>query len=133
MSSLLQRVRGIYAPATAAPVALDSGTYSPYAEKWKEFDRLQVLAGIPAWADWVAAVLMTIISDIFVHGIRTTGFTINIAIIIVAGFALRWVRSRASALEHWPCPRCHAEWPGTKTEKAPQCAVCGLKLHQMAP
>jgi predicted RNA-binding Zn-ribbon protein involved in translation (DUF1610 family) len=34
---------------------------------------------------------------------------------------------------HWPCPRCGTKWPGTKTEKEPKCAICGLKLHQLTP
>ena len=45
-----------------------------------------------------------------------------------------FLKQRASnKFAHWPCPRCHSEWPGTKLEKDPACRACGLRLHQFSP
>ncbi len=63
------------------------------------------------------------------------GYFLLAVVLIIATVAMQALRSRwdAMKLAHWPCPRCHSEWPGTKREKDPRCAVCGLKLRQMAP
>ncbi len=58
-------------------------------------------------------------------------------------FAITWgasliiglfLKQRASdKFAHWPCPRCHSEWPGTNIEKDPACRACGLRLRQLSP
>jgi hypothetical protein len=49
------------------------------------------------------------------------------------GLGLAYMQIMKSRFEHWQCPRCHTEWPGTKEDKDPACRACGLRLHQLAP
>jgi len=110
--------------------------YSPYAEKWKEFDKLQKLmkGGKARWLDLLWGVVFPAIGLLDRHRIPKKGTVWLIALgaaVTLAGVVRAW--SAKQRFAHWPCPRCHAEWPGTKTEKEPRCAMCGLKLHQMTP
>jgi len=117
------------------PVA-DVDAYSPYGTAWKEFDKLQKLAkgGKVRWLDVVWSVILPAIGLFDPHHIqkRDKFWLVGAGAAIAVAALLRAQYAKQRFL-HWPCPRCHAEWPGTKTEKDPQCAVCGLKLHQMAP
>jgi len=108
---------------------------APYAEAWKEFDKLSATANDGAIiTDYVAlalGVLGAMVADLYTG--RHAGLIIGaVPVLIGVAFAAR-VKRRRSRFEHWPCPRCHAEWPGNKYEKVPQCPSCGLKLHQLAP
>ena len=110
--------------------------YSPYAEAWKEFDKLQKLAkgNHAAWFHWVWGLVIPALGILDRHRVPKDDAVWFFAFwAVVGGITLLRAQQARSRFAHWPCPRCHAEWPGTKTEKAPQCAVCGLKLHQMAP
>jgi len=110
--------------------------YSPYAEAWKQFDRLEKLAkgGALTWVHWAWGVVFPAIGLFMPHRIPRKN-SVMLVIFFAALGAIQLLSSQRAKNRflHWPCPRCHAEWPGTKTEKDPQCAICGLKLHQMAP
>lgn len=117
--------------------APSTDAYSPYAEKWKELDKLQNLAkggGALAWVHWAWGVLLPSIGLFMPHRVPRKD-----SVMLFAGFAalgtiqLVRVQIAKARFAHWPCPRCGAEWPGTKTEKEPKCAMCGLKLHQLTP
>jgi hypothetical protein len=120
------------ADADLAAPADDS--YSPYGAAWKEFDRLQKGAqsrGVVGWVHWGITVIPGLFGlfDPHPHS-RRTARIVFISFIAAGAFGTLRARYYASRLKHWVCPRCHAEWPGKKTEKDPRCAVCGLKLHQ---
>jgi len=111
--------------------------YSPYAEKWKEFDKLQKLAkggGKIQWFHWLWGMVFPALGILDRHRVPKKDAIWIVAFWAALG-AVAILRAQAakSRFLHWPCPRCHAEWPGTKTEKEPRCAMCGLKLHQMTP
>lgn len=108
-----------------------------YADNWKEFDKLQ-----KAVKNGGAPQLVRTVFDLAIFGSGLFGvhhyakkYTLLLfmiwGVLVVVGL-LRWP-SLKSRFVHWPCPRCHGEWPGTKTEKDPACKVCGLRLHQMSP
>ncbi len=111
--------------------------YSPYAAAWKEFDKLEKLAkkgGAFGWIHWGWGSMSGVASLFDPHRhTKRVEQALFVAVCMVAVFTMVRARYAASRVTHWPCPRCHTEWPGTKTEKDPQCAMCGLKLHQMAP
>ena len=130
--SVLDVGTGVKVPG---PVA-DVDAYSPYAEAWKEFDKLQKLAkgNHAAWFHWVWGLVIPALGILDRHRVPKDDAVWFFAFwAVVGGTTLLRAQQARSRFAHWPCPRCHAEWPGTKTEKDPQCAVCGLKLHQMAP
>ncbi|HXX20804.1 MAG TPA: hypothetical protein VEJ46_15475 [Candidatus Acidoferrum sp.] len=111
--------------------------YSPYAEKWKEFDKLQKLAkggGKIQWFHWLWGMIVPALGIVDRHRVPKKDAIWIVAFWAALG-AVAILRAQAakSRFLHWPCPRCGAEWPGTKTEKEPRCAMCGLKLHQMTP
>ena len=118
------------------PVHATTDAYSPYAAAWKEFDRLEKSAkgkGF-AWGHGLIGVLPGVLSLFDPHkhlrSAERGTFVLIAAAAVLAALRSRWC---AMKLAHWPCPRCHTEWPGTKREKVPQCEVCGLRLRQMAP
>ena len=106
---------------------------APYAEAWREFDHLQTLAEMRLWFDLADGIAIAIVAAAIRKLDSVTYWTIIGVSLVIGALVATWIRRSATRFEHWPCPRCHAEWPGTKTEKDLQCAVCGLKLHQMAP
>ena len=121
------------APGTAFAAPSDD-SYSPYGAAWKEFDKLEKGAqskGVTGWVHWGIGVIPGLMS-LFDHHRQARSLERFAFIVAIVAATVGMVRARiyASHLAHWPCPRCHAEWPGKKTEKDPRCAVCGLKLHQ---
>ncbi|HEV2489789.1 MAG TPA: hypothetical protein VGT03_08270 [Candidatus Acidoferrales bacterium] len=111
--------------------------YAPYAEAWKEFDRLDRIVHNRGPYRWVRSLL-----EYFIFG-GAGLFGLNlwksqrpaviagvVACLILWYFVTKLFQNR---YENWPCPRCHSVWPGTKEEKDPACKVCGLRLHQLAP
>jgi hypothetical protein len=111
--------------------------YLPYAEAWKEFDKLEKRAkGATAlgWIHWAWGAVLPAIGLFVSHRIPRKDSAMLVAGFLVLGL-VQLLRSERAKREfaHWPCPRCHAEWPGKKLEKAASCAICGLQLHQMTP
>ena len=108
-----------------------------YADKWKEFDKLQKAVkshGAPQLARTFFD-LMIFGSGLF--GVHHYAKKYTLLLFVIWGVLsvvglLRWPNVK-NQFPHWPCPRCHGESPGTKTEKNPACKVCGLRLHQMSP
>jgi hypothetical protein len=111
--------------------------YLPYAEAWKQYDRLETLAktgGKIAWAHWAWGFVASTIPLLAPHHIpRKDSVALVAGVAIFAGIQLLRSGYARRQFMHWQCPRCHSEWPGKKLEKEPRCATCGLKLHQMAP
>ena len=111
--------------------------YLPYAEAWKEFDKLQKRAkGASAlgWIHWAWGLAIPGIPLFMSHRIPRKDSVTFILGFVALGL-IQLLRSEHAKREfaHWQCPRCHAEWPGNKLEKEPRCAICGLTLHQMTP
>lgn len=124
------------APISAQPT-FDAEAYSPYAAAWKQFDKLQKEAKGHGSVHWVRLAGEALVFNAgalgYRHGLRKNALSIAGAWAGVALLeAFLWFRRRNQFL-HWPCPRCHSEWPGTKTTKDPACKVCGLRLHQLTP
>lgn len=115
----------------------NTDAYSPYAERWKEFAKLerQVKGGTFESAIWMIwSVILPMIGVLNLHHFshkENLSLFGSGAVLGLVGLARREVAKKRFA--HWPCPRCGAEWTGTKTKKEPKCAICGLKLHQLAP
>lgn len=110
--------------------------YSPYAEAWKEFDRLQtsargrgVLGSVAVLGDFALGSLgiLEVTMD------KKTGFAILFGWLSLRLLQVLRQDQLKRRFQHWLCPRCHAEWPGTKTEKENACKMCGLRLHQISP
>jgi hypothetical protein len=116
-------------------VAPTDDPYSPYGAAWKEFDELQKLAknsGPFAWAHWAWGIFLPLLGLLDQRRVPKKD-SLGFFLVFLAAGAFQMIRSQhaKNLILHWPCPRCHAEWPGNKTEKDSRCAVCGLKLHQM--
>lgn len=111
--------------------------YGPYADAWKQFDRLQKDAkgaNLFGWAHWAFGGISGIARLLDPHRrLHWLEGTIFVVVVIQGAGQQIWAKIAAAQLEHWPCPRCHSEWPGKKIDKDPKCAVCGLKLHQALP
>jgi hypothetical protein len=117
---------------------LPTAARSPYAEAWKEFDKLQKRAkqGGAAW--WVHLVTGNLLPLLGGGAFGITAWKGHKAYVFAAFSALViWTifkgMSDRRRFAEWPCPRCHSVWPGTKTEKDSACKVCGLRLHQLSP
>jgi hypothetical protein len=117
------------------PVFPTSDAFAPYSAAWKEFDRLQRAAkgsGTISWVHWLITIFPGILSILDPHTHdrfyeRLVFLSAAATFLFHAGRA-RWAKSQ---LRHWPCPRCHGEWPGDLLEKASRCTTCGLDLHQL--
>lgn len=120
----------------SASAPLPAQQYFPYENAWKEFDKLQKTArgrGPLRWVMWVFDLSMGMIG---IYGFHLTKGS-KLIILICWGSAavletFYWFSGKGRFL-HWPCPRCHSEWPGTKDEKDRACRACGLRLYQMSP
>jgi len=117
------------------PVHPTSDAFSPYGAAWKEYDRLQKNAkGANAigWVHWTVTMFPGILSIFDPHK-HARPFERSVFLFAAATFLFQVIGARwaVSQLEHWPCPRCHSEWPGKNIEKDARCAVCGLNLHQL--
>jgi hypothetical protein len=119
------------------PVYATSDAYTPYGAAWKEYDRLQKTAkssGVLSMGHGLIGALPGLMS-LFDPRKHDRPYEAALFVLVIVLAAVQAVRARwaASRLAHWPCPRCHSEWPGKKLQKDPQCNVCGLKLHQLMP
>jgi hypothetical protein len=127
--SLERRPRPSIITSTAEP-------FSPYAEAWKEFDKLQKWSkgeGLPRLVRFAFEIL-TFGGAAFASS-QTKGTKRGFFLFYCGALIAEAIHSmiRRQRFAHWPCPRCHAEWPGTKTEKESACGVCRLRLHQLTP
>jgi hypothetical protein len=109
--------------------------YSPYADAWKEFDRLNKSAHHQGFFGSLRFVFDSLVFGGAIFGTSIgrhhKGAVIAIWAILV-GIQMASSISMKNRLKHWQCPRCHAEWPGTSKGKDPACK-CGLRLHQLTP
>lgn len=111
---------------------------APYAQAWKDFDKLQKRLKGQGGYRWVHFVIGTVLPYVGggAFGLALwrhhKAYVIAGLILLVAWGAFNRGSLRSRFAE-WPCPRCHSVWPGTKNEKDSSCRVCGLRLHQMAP
>jgi hypothetical protein len=122
-------------PHEGFPVHL-AAARSPYADAWNEFDKLQKRAKQGGGAWWIH--IVTNLLPLLGGGLFGLAVWKNHKEYVIAAFiglvllmALR-ARSDQRRFVEWPCPRCHAVWPGSKKEKDPACKVCGLRLHQLS-
>ena len=110
--------------------------YAPYAEAWKEFDKLQKAVrgqGLTRWIHWVFDMALFGGGAFGLHLLKGHKLIIAYGIGAIAIAEIYSYFSRRERFLHWQCPRCRSEWPGTKTEKDTRCKFCRLQLHQMAP
>lgn len=111
-------------------------TYSPYEEAWKEFDKLDKAVKGHGRTKWIRTAFDLILVGGSGLGLKFWHQNRDLVMILWAsyvGLGLAYMQIMKSRFEHWQCPRCQAEWPGTKEEKDSACRVCGLRLHQLAP
>jgi hypothetical protein len=115
----------------------DIAPYLPYADTWKKFDKLQLEVKGRGGYRWVRAAFDFLVYTVTVFGLhhfsKNNRLTIVMAGAVLTVFGLLRGKSAKDRFLHWPCPRCHSEWPGDKTDKDPACKVCGLRLHQPTP
>jgi hypothetical protein len=121
----------------AAYATSDIAPYLPYADAWKKFDKLQLeVKGRGTFR------LIRSAGDIVLYSIGAFSlhrFSKHNWLLILMGWGalvaldLVIATSAKRRFAHWPCPRCHSEWPGNKTDKDRACKVCGLRLHQPYP
>jgi hypothetical protein len=111
---------------------------APYAEAWKKFHKLQKSVkrrGEGWWIHLVIGNLLPLLGGgaFGVALLKSHKLYVIIAVVALIFWGVFKGISDRREFAEWPCPRCHAVWPGTKTEKDPACKVCGLRLHQMSP
>jgi len=120
----------------APTVPLPDQPLGPYADAWKEFDKLQKAVsghGPFRWVHWGFDLFAFSGGAFGYHLLKGHKLAIGAAFGTVVLAELYSYFSRRDRFLHWPCPRCHGEWPGTKTDKENRCTLCGLRLHQTAP
>jgi len=108
---------------------------SRYEEAWKEFDKLNAAVHGCGPARWIRSAFDIALLSGAVFGLKFWHEHREVVALVFAsyvGFGLAYAQIMKGRFEHWQCPRCHAEWPGTKKEKGSRCRVCGLKLHELA-
>ena len=109
---------------------------APYAQAWKEFDKLQKRVGRSrsTWTHLIVDTLLPVLAGGAYGIVLWKGHAVYViaAFLVLAILAVYKGLSDRRSFAEWPCPRCHSVWPGTKTEKDSTCRVCGLRLHQMA-
>lgn len=133
-SDLFTFDRTLRAPSVPLPDQLPG----PYAEAWKEFDKLQKAVsgqGPFRWAHWAFDTLAFGSSVLGFHLLKghRPAMAAGVGAIVVASAEIFSYFNRRERFLHWQCPRCHSEWPGTKTQKDTTCKICRLRLHQMTP
>jgi hypothetical protein len=110
--------------------------YFPYAAAWKEFDKLQKTAqdrGPLRVVLWIFELSMSGVGIYGLHLARGSKLMVIAAWSAAVSAELLYQFNGRRRFLHWQCPRCHSEWPGTKTEKDRACKACGLRLHQWSP
>jgi|HubBroStandDraft_6_1064221.scaffolds.fasta_scaffold134145_2 hypothetical protein len=120
------------------PTSLVAGAepYFPYAAAWTEFDKLQKTAqgrGPLRLVLWIFELLMSVVGFYGFHLAKGSKLLVIAAWGAALAAELLYQFNGRRRFLRWECPRCHSEWPGTKTEKDRECAICGLRLHQLSP
>jgi hypothetical protein len=111
--------------------------YFPYGDAWKEFDKLQKRANGRGPFGFVCSIFEGSLVSTGLFGWHYLSKHHGLSVLAGSGvflalqFAFEPIARKRFV--HWPCPRCHSEWPGTKTEKDRACKACGLRLHQLSP
>jgi len=127
------------ATQTAGPVRIpvpETHHYSPYAEAWKRFDKLNAAVHGRGPFRWIRGVFELVLFGGAGVGLKfwhNNRLLVSLLWPCYLGFGFAYMQVIKRRFRHWQCPRCHAEWPGTKNEKDSACRVCGLRLHQLAP
>lgn len=110
-------------------------THSRFEEDWKEFDKLNDAVNGRGPIRWVRSVFEVALTGGAAISLKFWHQNREIVVLLWAvsvGLGLAYMYVMRSRFAHWQCPRCHAEWPGTKKEKDARCRVCGLRLHELA-
>lgn len=120
----------------SVPLAPIAEPFSLYGDAWKKFDKLHRViqgSGPLGWTYRIFDVVMIGTSLFERHADKR--YVPLILTLWVTAYASEFARRQVKRKEflHWPCPRCHSEWPGSKTEKDSKCKSCGLRLHQLNP
>ncbi|MGH9706712.1 MAG: hypothetical protein ACRD5R_08130 [Candidatus Acidiferrales bacterium] len=116
-----------------APIA---ESFFLYGDAWKKFDRLQAAAsgtGLLGRMVWAVDLLLATVGWLGLHVGKHYLLLIFVGWVLIRVLQLLHIREKKKQFLHWPCPRCHAEWPGSKTQKDSKCKLCGLRLHQLSP
>jgi len=120
----------------ATSSAAGAEPYFPYAIAWKEFDKLQKTAqdrGPLRVVLWIFELSMSGVGIYGLHLARGSKLMVIAAWGAALSAGLLYQFNGRRRFLHWQRPRCHSEWPGTKTEKDRACKACGLRLHQWSP
>lgn len=116
------------------PAAPSTTSHFVYADAWAAFDRLEARRARNA-ASWMRSLLEILLFGVIpLAGIvlsKRHFWMIGIAWALLVLTEVAYKLHLRSRFVNWQCPRCHAEWPGTKKEKDSVCRVCGLRLHQL--
>jgi hypothetical protein len=108
---------------------------SRFEEAWKEFDRLDAAVHGRGRLRWVRAIFEGVLfggAGLALKYLHHNRLLLVFLFASYVGLLLVYTQIAKSRFGHWQCPRCHAEWPGTKKEKDPRCLICGLRLHELA-
>jgi len=107
----------------------------PFADAWKEFDSLQNGVqgrGILGVARHATGIFLLLLGLIEFHPSTRFKYMIGTVLGAVLIAEISYTLVMRKRFQHWPCPRCHSEWPGHKNEKDSQCRVFGLRLQQLS-
>jgi hypothetical protein len=111
--------------------------YFPYADAWNEFDKLKKRANGRGPFGLVRSIVEGSLVSVGLLGWHNIskhyGWSILVSSGLLVALQLAFEPIARKRFIHWPCPRCHSEWPGTTTEKDRACKTRGLRLHQLSP
>lgn len=107
-----------------------------YGDAWKKFDKLHKAIKGSGASGWIYRTLDLVMGGTSLYGLHLKK---HYVLLILAAWVLAYaiglsrLQTKKKEFLHWSCPRCHAEWPGSKTDKDSKCKSCGLRLHQLNP
>jgi hypothetical protein len=110
-------------------------THPRFEEAWKEFDKLDAAVHGRGPTRWIRSAFDLVLVGGAGVGLKFWHQHRDLVMLLWTGYAgllLAYTQIMKNRFEHWQCPRCHAEWPGTKKEKDLRCRTCGLRLHELA-
>jgi hypothetical protein len=109
--------------------------HSRFEEAWKEFDKLDAAVHGRGPMKWLRSGFDVTLGIGGVLGLKfwhQHRDIVTLAWSAYIGLALAYTQIMKARFVHWQCPRCRAEWPGTKKDKDSRCRTCGLRLHELA-